>query len=278
MKIGLFATGYKGLKTLINLLDLDIKFVCSYGSQKIEDFCHSNKIKYIPKLDFTNKWYDKVDKAFVISWQYLLPTHEKLVILHDSYLPEFKGFGPTVSALIEGWPYLGTTAFVPVKEIDSGPIYIRKKTPITYPMKLCNAFNIVAEMNADIIKEIISKDVRPFSQTPHTEESFSIWRNEEDYKIDWNWSADKISRFVDAVGYPYPGAKTNYMENEIIIHDVKVIPDKNFIDRHAGKIWSKTNNQPEVICGTGMIKISKATYLLDPHVSVGFKKLRVKFS
>ena len=58
---------------------------------------------------------------------------KKIIILHDSYLPEYKGWAPTVNYLINGSKYLGVTAFQATNVVDTGGIYQQLRKKISYP-------------------------------------------------------------------------------------------------------------------------------------------------
>lgn len=258
MKIGLFLAGFKGLLTLRELKNVDIEFVYYYGDKDVEkqinSICKQKQIDCYRTKSVTKCHTLEVDKIFVIGWQFILEPNDKLIVFHDSKLPELKGFGPTVAALIEGKEYLGATAFRPTLEVDTGMVYCQKTTGITYPIKVLRAFQIVVDMYVDIMQEIISgKASTLFPMTGHP--TYSIWRDEYDYEIDWSWDCLKIVRFIDAVGTPFAGAKAWY-EKPIRIIDAESTFDRDFVsEKPFGKIWRIKNNMPEVLCGHGMIRI-----------------------
>ena len=69
------------------------------------------------------------------------------------------------------------------------------------------------------------------------EATYSIWRDEDDYKIDWSKSSDEIKRLIDAIGYPYSGAITSNSKGERIrILDAEIIDDVFCEVRHPGKV------------------------------------------
>ena len=87
-------------------------------------------------------------------------------------------------------------------------------------------------------------------------------------------SAEEIGRFIDAVGWPYMGAKTVLQEREIRIDRVEPMPDLVFARRCPGKIWSLGGGRPEVICGSGMLRIVEAR--AQDGGPVEFTSLRVR--
>jgi len=200
--------------------------------------------------------------AFTIGWQFRLEEFGSLVVLHDSLLPKFRGFSPTVSSLIAGETKLGVTAIRPTDELDAGPIVAQHSVSITHPIKVQHAFELLAPCYVNCIRESIRKFGQPaFAGEPQLEDqaSYSIWRDHSDLEIDWRTSADQVARFVAAVSYPYAGAYTTYGEERIIIDEVEVIADLPFVNRTAGKIWQRNSeNIVEVLCGIGMIRITSA--------------------
>jgi methionyl-tRNA formyltransferase len=202
-----------------------------------------------------------------------------LVVLHDSLLPKFRGFSPTVSSLILGETKIGVTAIRPIAELDAGPIVAQHSVSITHPIKVRHAFELLAPCYVHCIRESIRKFGQPaFAGTPQLEDqaSYSVWRDSFDLEIDWRTSADQVARFVAAVGYPYAGAYTTYGEERIIIDEVEVIADLPFVNRVAGKIWQRNSeNVVEVLCGNGMIRITSARREDGSHFS--FPQIRKRF-
>ena len=88
--------------------------------------------------------------------------------------------------------------------------------------------------------------------------SYSLWRDEYDYFIDWSMSAEEIRRFVDAVGSPYLGA-TAFLKGEIVrILNVEQVKDV-FVENRTncvGKIIFIRDSCPVIVCGSGLLKIT----------------------
>jgi methionyl-tRNA formyltransferase len=198
--------------------------------------------------------------TFMVGWQHLLrAVTPSTVVFHDSLLPRYRGFAPTVTALIKGDREIGVTALSPAEVLDAGPIIAQRALPISYPIKIATALQLQAGLMVDIAADIVEQWRRgELASTPQREDmaTFSIWRDDTDYEIDWSNSADAIERFVNAVGYPYAGARTTVGRSATIrVSDVTILPDMHFEIREAGKIWRLDNGHPVVICGSGMLRI-----------------------
>lgn len=230
----------------------------------IANYCSDQKIPCIATNSIDSELLANEDLVFVAGgWQYLIHgLDDKLVILHDSLLPKYRGFIPTVSSLIVGESELGVTACKAVDFADSGDIYCQQKIAISYPLKIVDAYRLLIPAYVSSIETVIQQwsraSLKAIAQN-HDEATYSIWRDEEDYWIDWTQDAASIERFVNAVGYPYSGAKTIYDNNIIRVNSVKTESDRNYVIRQPGKICEITNNQALVICNRGLIRIINAS-------------------
>jgi methionyl-tRNA formyltransferase len=284
MKFGLFIVGEKGRYILENLLNENLipSFVVSYKDKNVIDdafnrifnLCIEKHITFLLKKDIKPlKLLEIVDKVFVIGWQFLLKENlEKFIILHDSKLPEYKGWSPTVNYLIDGKDYLAVTAFEPTIKLDTGNIYTQEIVKIKYPMKIEKALEIVGNLCVIAIKKIIRENPTPYLM--EGKESFCIWRDYNDYFINWHLPSHVNKRFVDAVGYPFAGAKIKYLNTILTVLECELVEEINIIGRstHIGKIWSLLDDQPTVICGTGLLKLTKVVN--DENIEYKFKKLK----
>ena len=155
-------------------------------------------------------------------------------------LPEYRGFAPLVSQLINGEEYIGVTAIFANNFYDQGDIIIKKSKKISYPLKIKKAIEVVSECYLDclefILNNIKKENLLEAEPQDNSKATYSLWRDEDDYKINWNQSSLLVKRFVDAVGFPYKGAKTYLMDREIIVEDVEIFEDINIKNRDIGKV------------------------------------------
>ena len=283
MKFGLLLVGEKGRFVLENLIKINLipEFVVSYKDKNVKDnafdklfsLCVKKQISFLSKEDIESlKLFNMVDKVFVIGWQFLLKDFlDKLIIIHDSKLPEYKGWSPTVQYLIDGSPYLAATAFAPTMKMDTGDIYEYAWRNIEYPIKIEKALQIVGELYVTLIKDIIEHNPIPHEMVG--KESFCVWRDYEDYFIEWNDEAKRIKRFIDAVGYPFAGAKLRYEDKVLTVLDAEV-EECTIINPTVGKIWSLNDGLPTVITGYGLLKITK---IVDEEENdFKFKRLKTR--
>ena len=108
--------------------------------------------------------------------------------------------------------------------------------------------------------------------------TYSLWRDDQDYDIDWTRSAEEIRRFVDAVGTPYLGAATRLKQVRARVLDADVGEDVRIENRTPGKVFAVEDGKPIVVCGTGLLKVVD---LVDDDSRVSLlplSSLRVRFT
>lgn len=201
--------------------------------------------------------------VFAISWRWMISHPEKkLIIFHDSLLPKYRGFSPLVNMLINGENHIGVSAIFGAEQYDRGDILGQRSVAIEYPIKISEAIQLNILNFRYLVGDIISKIVAgvELKGSPQNDEvaTYSIWRDDQDYRIDWTKSAHEISRFVDAVGFPYLGAETCAGGTSLRVLEVEVVDDLYCELRHAGKVMFVDSGMPTVICGRGLLRITKA--------------------
>ena len=292
MKFAVFATGYKGFMFL-KKLECVPEFIVTYDNKerrdalhykKIIEWCNQNQIPLYRRSEINglNDKINFVSKVLVVGWQFYIKHHlDKIVVFHDSYLPERRGFSPTLSALLDRSPYVGASCFSPENTLAMGPdygkVYYRKKKKISYPIKLQTAFDHVVGMYVEMAHSLLRENPTP-KMINYDNSSFSMWRNEKDLRIDWSDTASQIQQKIFALGYPYMGATAVYEENIIHLEDAIEVNDIDLMNRddHHGKVWKIEDGNPFVVCREGIIKICKAK--TSDNQVVLFNKIRRRFS
>lgn len=201
--------------------------------------------------------------AIAVGWKKLITSnYEQVIVIHDSLLPKYRGFNPLLTALINGDTKLGVSAFIAVEEADAGPIVAQELKNIKHPMKLEAALQVVSELIDKLLKKVLSQIAKKGKVVGkaqnHKLATFSVWRDELDFDIDWSLDAEVILRHIHASSYPYIGARSVLAGEEVRIFDGKVSKtNPRIINRVPGKIWKIQNGVPVVICGKGLIELSQ---------------------
>jgi methionyl-tRNA formyltransferase len=283
--------GYEVLKALTNNTNF-IKYIdCVVASKdkgnkedfflEIKDLCDKSNITFCDRKDDVLKI--KSEYCIAVGWRWLIHEAKNLIVIHDSFLPYYRGFSPLVNMLINGEKYVAASAIWATEKMDEGNIIVQRKKFITYPCKIYDAINIVSEIYVELILDIFERLVLskvgklPSIPQLHNKASYSIWRDEDDYFINWKKPAEYIKRFVDAVSYPYDGAKTR-IKNEDIILRIRECTILNSITSEIdaeGKLLMYDKDKPVVLCGNGAIRIDEFEKVDGANYKL--KKFRTQF-
>lgn len=281
--------GYTALKSIIEVLGANVIDLIIVGVDKqvtndySTEIVHFSKEHDIKTTDRNSTYSINTVYAIAISWRWMIPISDafELITLHDSILPKYRGFAPLVNQLINHEQNIGVSAILSSTEYDKGDIIFQAKTAIEYPIKIQEAISMVSNLYSEVTVKVVGllasgKSLPTVSQN-EAEATYSLWRNEGDYAIDWNQKASYIKRFIDAVGEPYKGASTTISGDKIRIYNAVEEQDVQIINRDFGKIIFMRDGHPVVVCGEGLLKITNAIYE-DSRTSIfPLKKFRIQF-
>ncbi|OIP02410.1 MAG: hypothetical protein AUJ97_05930 [Bacteroidetes bacterium CG2_30_32_10] len=279
--------GFEVLKIVLENIDANqIKYVVSSKDINVEKDWY-NEIKSLTEKNnivFYNakeKFNDNVTYRFAISWKWIIPDVMNLIIIHDSLLPKYRGFSPIVTALLNEDTTIGATALFANESYDTGPIIFQKSLTIKYPIKLIEVFKSISLIYCEIVLHIINRlnekaDLQVKVQD-NKEATYSLWRDDFDYLIDWRNSSTYNKRFIDSIGFPYKGAST-YMNNELIrIYDATEIEDVNIEIRDIGKVVFIKDGFPVVVCNKGLLLLKEAVFEETKKSIFPIKNVRTRF-
>ena len=290
MKFGFFLMTQKGFDVLNSLITSQqtqfIDFICigkdsnleDDFSDKIKELCEIHSIAYFFKESLSEKKLNS-DFYIAISWRWLLDL-PNLIIIHDSVLPKYRGFAPLVNMLINGENEIGATALFASEEYDKGEIIAQEKITIQYPITIAEAINVVGNLYVNLVNQIISQGVSNSFQPKvqnENEATYSLWLDQDDYFIDWNWTAEKIKRKIDACGFPYDGAKTILENDIIVVEKAEVEQDVQIENRTVGKVIFVKENCPIIVCGKGLLRLTAAKNVNTKENILPLSKFRLKF-
>ncbi len=288
IRASLFVAGSKGANFLKELLEgpdapapdpvpgVMIDPVVSYATSglrhdpraEIEAVRLRRGLRYRDRGELRPEDHAACDLVLVAGWQYLLAEIDaRFIVFHDSLLPRLRGFNPTVTALILGETRLGVTAFRPEEGVDAGPIYGQEAVAVEEGIAIGEACRLLGGAYARLARRVLDQAAAGvLAATPqdHAAATHSLWRNEDDYAIDWNAQARVIRRFINAVGWPYQGARTRYRDQDIRIDAAVEIDDLAFPLRQPGKIWALVPGDDPAAGAVGSITVAGwATLILS---------------
>jgi len=289
MKISLYASGEKALSSIdflgkhqlahirLVVIGRDEKVQQDF-SKNIVTLCQERNLPY----SFDDTVSDDSDILIAIGWRKLIQKkpNQKLIVMHDSILPRYRGFNPLVTALINGDKEIGVTALFGEESYDTGEIIATEKIPIAYPIRIQEAIKKISVCYQLLLKKVLIDVLEDnLTSIPQVSEAatYSLWRDEQDYFLNWKESSEKILRTIHAVGFPYNGAKFHLKDEIYTITDATLIPDVTIANRDVGKVIFKNEGKLVVVCGSGLLRLD-AVFDKDGKEEKFNNKFRLRFS
>lgn len=258
--VGLMVSSYKGYKFLEKVIrNKEIAWVASYEDNgtkfrayyKIKELCKANNVRFVP---YENIDYD-AEKIFIVGWKYMIKeVKDNCVVMHDSLLPACRGFCPTVTAIINDLD-MGVTALLPSDEMDAGEILTQHSIGrYNRTDNIKEVYDKLSEAYFRCYSDVVAGE-RTYEPTIK-KVTYSIWRDEEDYYINWRETGERIYRKIMANGWPYDGAKTRFNGETIEILDVAGWEGAIIETPSCGKVFKKNGKEVAVTCLDGFVTLT----------------------
>ena len=182
----------------------------------------NDKINWIlinKKLDFNIKKLDGINpvKIFIPHWSYIIPEEvfekHECIVFHMTDLPYGRGGSPLQNLIVLGKEKTKISALKVVKELDAGPIYLKKELNL-----YGNAEEIFLRANSIIehmIIEIIVDNLEPKEQIGDIVH-FKRRKPKDSNMVDLKEIKDVYNyiRMLDADGYPKAFIENEYFKFE----------------------------------------------------------------
>lgn len=212
-----------------------------------------------------------IDLMLTVSWRYLLPPkvynspRMGTFVFHDSFLPEYRGFSPTVWAILNGEDHTGVTLFKIAEKVDAGDIVDQKQVPIGKD----DTIAVVLEQVTEAYLQLLEKNLDALIQgsfigiaQDQSRATFTCKRLPSDNLIDWNAPTDRVYNLIRAVSAPYPGAYTFLDGKRLRIWSAKqLVAGPRYVGRIPGRVV-------DVHPGTGSVILTQDGALLLTQVQL----------
>lgn len=189
----------------------------------------SDDIEWI-KIDVKNDFnYDsllkiKPNKIFIPHWSYIIPekiyNNFECIVFHMTDLPYGRGGSPLQNLIIRGHKHTKISAIKVVKELDAGPIYLKKDLLLKGSAQ--EIFELANEVVKDMIVEIVKTKPVPIKQ--EGKPTLFKRRNPSMSNMNNLESLDEVYDFIrmlDADGYPHAFLETEKLRFEFTDGNLK---------------------------------------------------------
>lgn len=249
--------------------------------EQIQNICSEHEIPFYARGNHPK--ISSEHAVLAISWRWIIDSvGAPIIVFHDSILPRCRGFNPLVTSLLNGDEKIGVTALYASSEYDKGDIIAQSTSEIAYPITISSAIEIIQQNYAELARSLASSlekgALPPGVPQSEGDATYSLWRDDSDYRIDWTKSSQKIRRHVDSVGSPYMCASSFMNGEHVKILRVSEVPDVAIENRAPGKIIFLLGGLPVVVCGEGLLMIEELVSADSRKSLLPIKKFRTRFT
>jgi methionyl-tRNA formyltransferase len=162
-------------------------------------------------------WEVPVDLMFAVSWRYLIPPAVYRLarlgsfVFHDSLLPKYRGFAPTVWAIVSGERETGATLFEMTGRADEGDVVDQAAVPIGPDETIADVMERVTQAYLALLERnfaALAAGTAPRRPQDHAAATYCPRRRPGDNEINWQRPARQVYDLIRAITRPYPGAFT----------------------------------------------------------------------
>lgn len=214
-----------------------------------------------------------IDLLLAVSWRYMIPSalyrRARLgaFVFHDSLLPEYRGFSPTVWAMINGEKQTGVTLIHMAEAVDAGDIVDQQSVPISVSEDetIATVLNRVTHAYLELLDRNLPQllsGTAPATPQDHTRATYTCKRHPTDNEIDWTRAAGNIHNLIRAVTAPYPGAFTYQAGRLLRIWSAQLMPaPRRYVGAIPGRILEvRPGKGTVVLTGQGELLLQEIQY------------------
>jgi methionyl-tRNA formyltransferase len=206
-----------------------------------------------------------LDAAVVVSYGHILPKNFLdapvlgCVNIHGSLLPRWRGAAPIHRAILAGDSETGVTIMRMDEGLDTGPMLLAERTPISAADDAQTVHDRLARLGATLIVStldgLIAKSIEPVPQ-PNEGVSYAHKLGKEEGVLDWRRPAAELERKVRAF-HPWPGTSFE-IPGDQGSERIKVLEAALALTSGApGTVTVGRDGFPLVACGVGGLKLVK---------------------
>jgi len=202
-----------------------------------------------------------LDAAVVVSYGHILtkPFLDAPVLgcinIHGSLLPRWRGAAPIHRAILAGDAETGVTTMRMDEGLDTGPMLLAERTPITAADTAESVHDRLAALGATLIVSTLDGLMRrSIDPTPQPEQgvTYAHKLGKEEGALDWRRPAAELERKVRAF-HPWPGTAFTFDGEQIKVLEAALA----LAGGAPGMVSVARDGFPVVACGVGGLRLLK---------------------
>jgi methionyl-tRNA formyltransferase len=208
------------------------------------------------------------DLLFAVNWRYHIPAdiykraRAGAFLFHDSLLPEYRGFSPTVWAIVNGEDHTGVSLIEMAEAIDEGDIVDQRRVVIGPEETIATVFVRVTDTYVDLLRlnfPAIAAGTARATPQDHALATYACKRLPEDNAIDWRAGTEPVLNLIRGVTRPYTGAFTSFLGQKLTVWSASHLPKHApcYRGRVPGRVVAIQAEGVVVLTGDGAVLVSE---------------------
>ena len=198
----------------------------------------------------------EADVAVVVAYGLILPQaildapQFGCLNIHASLLPRWRGAAPIHRAIMAGDVTTGVCTMQMDAGLDTGPVLMRRETPIAPQETTGTLHDRLCVMGADLIVETLSglSQLEPQAQ-PHDGVTYAAKIDKAEARINWANPAVEVDRLIRGLS-PFPGAWFDVSGERVKLLGSQVVDGSG----KPGQVLRGFT----IACGSGAVEVTKA--------------------
>jgi methionyl-tRNA formyltransferase len=200
------------------------------------------------------------DVAVVVAYGMLLPQaildapRHGCLNLHGSLLPRWRGAAPIQRAVMAGDPESGVGVMRMEAGLDTGPVALEARIPITPGMTAGALHDALMPVGADLMARalvLLEKGTLTFTPQPVEGVVYAHKITNDEARIDWSRPAAQVANHINGLS-PFPGAffEIDLGKGPERVKVLRAIPAEG-----AGEAGTLRDAEGIVTCGDGAVRL-----------------------
>lgn len=239
----------------------------------VKEYALANNIEVITPEDINSKEVldiiSDINPDFLIAVAYgqiigdeLLTIYkDRILNVHSSALPKYRGAAPINWAIIQGEKETGVTIMLVEKKLDTGDILKISETAIGKEENSEELHDRLKVLGAKDLVEVVNRFNYYYENRTKQDESLAIYKGmlkKSMGKIDWSLTVEDIYNKFRGM-YPWPGSFFHYKEDSIVkVHEMEYLKENHDFD--FGKVVDVSSGKIKIAAKDGFILLKKIQF------------------
>lgn len=214
-------------------------------------------------------WAQGFDLLLAVSWRYLVPpavyarARRGAFVFHDSLLPEYRGFSPTVWAILNGEDHTGVTLFAMAEGMDTGDVVEQRRVPIGPDETIAEVVERVTATYLELLEHnlpALLDGSAELSAQDASRTTYCCRLLPDDCAIDWRGSTRRAYDLIRGYGRPYPGAHTRFGGRRLTVWEARRLEEgaPPWAGRVPGRVAEVRHGEGSVVLtGDGALLLTR---------------------